>query len=80
MYLKLDDKRTVNTDYIITLGVGQLKEQDGHRVLAQLINGQMMSLYLFDSKVAAEAKLDLLIKDHNLNHMKVHNDVKLLSS
>ena len=78
MLLNLQDKRAVNTDYFITVGVGSIKETTGHHVIATLINGQLMSLFNYDNKDAAEAKLEILIKDHNLHHMKIHNDVKVL--
>lgn len=78
MLLNLQDGRYVNTDYFISVGVGTVQDQQGHHVIATLINGQLVSLYMFDSKDAAQAKLELLAKDHNLHHMKIHSDAKLL--
>lgn len=73
MLIRLDNKSVVNTDYIVTLGVGSVEGQTGHHVVAQLISGQMTPLFMYDTKDAAEAKIDLLIKDHNLHHMTVDN-------
>ncbi len=61
--LKLDNKRAVNFDNVISLFVGNLENQKDHHVFAALTNGQVMSLYMFDSEAAAQTKLDLLLKD-----------------
>lgn len=73
MLLDLQDGRFVNTEYFITVGVGSIKDQPGHHVIATLINGQLMSLFMHDIKGAAEAKLELIAKNHNLHHMIVDN-------
>ncbi len=80
MLLNLQDERYVNTDYFISVGVGTVQDQAGHHVIATLINGQLMSLFMFDSKDAAKAKLELLAKEHNLHHMQLHNSPKLLTT
>lgn len=75
MYLKLDDKRVINSDYLITLGVSEVKDSGGHHVVGQMINGEKISLFMYDTKDAAKTKLEMLTKDHNLHHTEVHGKI-----